>query len=60
MIFSFSDLLEAIFPGSVGRTKKKKVKISIFIMSIDEKKEMAGKLFFSTGRKSVASVASRS
>ena len=24
MIFSFSDLLEALFPGSVGRTKKKK------------------------------------
>ena len=29
MIFSFSDLLEALFPGSVGGTKKRKVKIII-------------------------------
>ena len=60
MILSFWDLLEALFPGSVGRTKKKKKpEISIFIMSNDEKK-LAGKLFFSVGRKSVGSVASRS
>ena len=46
MIFSFSDLLEAFFLGSVGRTKKKKVKISIFIMSIKEKNLLMSIFFF--------------
>ena len=39
MIFSFSDLLEAPFLGSVSRTKKKP-EISIFIMSIDDEKNL--------------------
>ena len=45
MILSFSDLLEALFLGSVGRTKKKKPEISIFIMSIDEKNWLVSMFF---------------
>ena len=37
-MLSVSDLLEELFLGSVGRTKKKrKPEIEMFIMSVDEK-----------------------